>query len=199
MPPPSTRHFRKLAVPPMRRCTAPEAREYYLNARFVSNPEPPRTGIGQPAFDPRTARHASGPHLHAEDAAQDQWFRAVPGILPRRRLGDRQSRFTRCGLPQLADQGELIVISVDYRLAPEHKFPAAADDAITATKWVAANAKQLGIDAAQLLVGGDSRRRQSRGRRGTCRSRRRRPKARRPGADLSCHRLCDEASLAQRA
>jgi acetyl esterase len=53
-------------------------------------------------------------------------------------------------------EGELIVISVDYRLAPEHKFPAAADDAITATKWVAANAKQLGIDAAQLIVGGDS-------------------------------------------
>ena len=56
----------------------------------------------------------------------------------------------------LAHEGELIVISVDYRLAPEHKFPAAADDAITATKWVAANARQLGIDAAHLLVGGDS-------------------------------------------
>jgi acetyl esterase len=57
---------------------------------------------------------------------------------------------------KMAHEGELIVISVDYRLAPEHKFPAAADDAITATKWVAANAEQLGIDAAHLLVGGDS-------------------------------------------
>ena len=53
-------------------------------------------------------------------------------------------------------EGELIVISVDYRLAPEHKFPAAVDDAITATKWIAENASQLGIDAAHLLVGGDS-------------------------------------------
>jgi acetyl esterase len=50
----------------------------------------------------------------------------------------------------------LIVISVDYRLAPEHKFPAAVDDAILATKWIAANAKQHGIDASRLIVGGDS-------------------------------------------
>jgi len=57
---------------------------------------------------------------------------------------------------KLADEGALIVISVDYRLAPEHKFPAAVDDAITATKWIADHAKQFGIDAARLMVGGDS-------------------------------------------
>src|SRR6185312_2705763 len=38
----------------------------------------------------------------------------------------------------------------------EHKFPAAVDDAIVATKWIAENARQLGIDAARLTVGGDS-------------------------------------------
>jgi acetyl esterase len=57
---------------------------------------------------------------------------------------------------KLAHEGELIVISVDYRLAPEHKFPAAVDDAIAATKWIAAHARQLGIDASRLMVGGDS-------------------------------------------
>ncbi|MFX4416429.1 alpha/beta hydrolase fold domain-containing protein, partial [Acinetobacter baumannii] len=57
---------------------------------------------------------------------------------------------------KLAHEGELIVISVDYRLAPEHRFPAAVDDAVTATRWVAANAGDLGIDAARLTVGGDS-------------------------------------------
>jgi acetyl esterase/lipase len=48
------------------------------------------------------------------------------------------------------------LVSIEYRLAPEHKFPAAVDDAIAATEWVARNASQLGIDAERLVVGGDS-------------------------------------------
>ena len=48
------------------------------------------------------------------------------------------------------------LISVEYRLAPEHKFPAAIEDAIAATEFVAQNAASFGIDAARLVVGGDS-------------------------------------------
>ena len=57
---------------------------------------------------------------------------------------------------QLTAESGACVIAVDYRLAPEHKFPAAADDAWAATRWVVAHAAELGVDAGRLAVGGDS-------------------------------------------
>ena len=56
----------------------------------------------------------------------------------------------------LAKESGAVVIAVDYRLAPENKFPAAVDDAHAATVWVEANAERLGIDARRIAVGGDS-------------------------------------------
>jgi len=56
----------------------------------------------------------------------------------------------------LARGSGALVVSIDYRLAPEHPFPAAVDDAHLALWWVARNADDLGADARRLAVGGDS-------------------------------------------
>ena len=55
----------------------------------------------------------------------------------------------------LAHQADIIVISVEYRLAPEHKFPAGLEDCYTALKWIHNNADSLKVDPARLAIGGE--------------------------------------------
>ena len=69
-------------------------------------------------------------------------------------LGDLDSYDPLCRT--LANESGCRIVSVDYRLAPEHKFPAAVEDAFAALTWIEAHAGELGIDPNRLAVGGDS-------------------------------------------
>jgi acetyl esterase len=148
--------FQEAGRPAYETLSPEEAREYYRQARFVSNPEPPELRSVAPLAIP--APHESIPgRIYAPNK-----LRQADGLAPCLVffhgggwvIGDLDTHDVVCR--KLADEGQLIVISIDYRRAPEHKFPAAVDDAIAATAWIAAHAMELGIDAARLLVGGDS-------------------------------------------
>ena len=150
------RAFQEAGRPPYESGTPTQARAMYLAGRPVSNPEPPELESAKPLAIP--APHGAIPAR----IYTPKMLRKNNGLAPCLVfyhgggwvIGDIDSHDVVCR--KLAHEGELIVISIDYRLAPEHKFPAAVDDAIAAVKWVASNAKDLGIDATRLLVGGDS-------------------------------------------
>jgi acetyl esterase len=148
--------FQEAGRPAYETLTAPEARDYYMQARLVSNPEPPELKSAEPLAIPAPhgaipARIYTPKTLRKKDGLAPclVFFHGGGWV-----IGNLETHDVVCR--KLAHESELIVISVDYRLAPEHKFPAAVDDAILATKWIAANAKQHGIDASRLIVGGDS-------------------------------------------
>jgi acetyl esterase len=69
-------------------------------------------------------------------------------------IGNRETHDATCRA--LTNAAGCIVASVDYRLAPEHKFPAAVEDSYAATRWIADHATSIGADPTRIAVGGDS-------------------------------------------
>lgn len=142
----------------------------------------PRTETMSPHEARRTSREAklllAGEPLpigQVEDLRIDRPGMPIPARIYRRRLlgeedgarpllvffhgggwmiGDLDTHDQLCR--RLANETDGTVLAVDYRLAPENKFPAAVEDALYAVAWAAENAEVLGVDAARLSVGGDS-------------------------------------------
>ena len=139
--------------PPFEQLTPAEAREAYMKSRAVLQPEP------EPVAETRDLA-APGPHgpiplrLYRPDGAPGP----LPGLIYYHGggwlLGGLDSHDGVCR--RFANAARCVVVSVDYRMAPEHKFPAAVDDCAAATAWAIGQAATLGIDPARVAVGGDS-------------------------------------------
>ena len=142
-------------VPPTHTLTPAEARQLYRDRRLYTQPAPP-------AVAEVRALEAEGPHgaiplrlIRPQGASAD----AVLPVLVYYHgggwvIGDLDTHDTLCR--ELANGAGCAVVSVDYRLGPEHRFPAAVDDSVAAAYWVARHAGALGLDASRLAVGGDS-------------------------------------------
>jgi acetyl esterase len=128
-----------------------DARQLFRETRPASTPEPPAIGTVKDTIAGTVPVRVYRPAGAAAGALTPGFVYFHGGGWV---IGDLETHDVLCR--QLAAEGGLTVVSVDYRLAPDHKFPAAADDAWAATRWVAGNAAQLGIDARRLAVGGDS-------------------------------------------
>lgn len=148
--------FQDAGRPPYESVSPAEARALYLKGRLVTNPDPPELKsvealtIPSPDGDiPARVYTPKAPRLSNGLSPCLVFFHGGGWV-----IGNLESHDVVCR--KLAHEGQLIVIAVDYRLSPEAKFPAAVDDAIAATAWIAKNAQQLGIDASKISVGGDS-------------------------------------------
>jgi acetyl esterase len=137
-------------IPPTHTLAPAEARRLYSERRFFTQPEP-RTladvsdlaGAGVPLrlYRPAQAPQAMAPAL--------VYFHGGGWT-----IGDLDTHDTLCR--ELAHRSGCVVVSVDYRMGPEHRFPAAVNDCLTATRWLHAHAGELGVDRSRLAVGGDS-------------------------------------------
>jgi len=128
-----------------------DARQLYKDTRAASTPTPPEVGAVRDMLAGTIPVRVYRPVGAAADAALPAliFFHGGGWV-----IGDMDTHDVLCR--QLTAEAGVVVVNVDYRLAPEAKFPAAADDVWAATRWVAANAGKLGIDPARLAVAGDS-------------------------------------------
>lgn len=142
-------------MPPAHTLSPPDARRVFRERRAFTQPDPPDVAEVRDL-------HAETPHaripLRLYRPAGAATGTASPALVYYHgggwTIGDLDTHDTFCRM--LANGAGCVVVSVDYRLGPEHRFPAAVDDSLAATYWVQQNAAALGIDGARIAVGGDS-------------------------------------------
>ena len=141
--------------PPLETLTPAQAREVYTASRQILQPDPPEVAETVNLEAPGPAGPIPLRLYRGLGTRKDQplpaliYFHGGGWV-----IGDLESHDQACRA--LANAAQCAVVAVHYRLAPEHKFPAAVEDAIAATRWIAGNAATLAIDATRLAVGGDS-------------------------------------------
>ncbi len=142
-------------IPPMHTLSPAEARDVYAQRRFFSQPDAPEVARTQDLEIPGPAGPLTLRSYRPVDSVDADILPALVyyhggGHV----IGGLDTHDVVCR--QLANASGCAVFSVDYRLAPEHVFPAAAEDCIDATLWVHANAASLMIDPDRIALGGDS-------------------------------------------
>ncbi len=140
--------------PPVERLSPDEARRGYREARAALSPAPPDVALARdlevpgPA-GPRPARLYRGAGTTEAPLPVLLYLHGGGWV-----IGDLETHDVVCR--SLANRAGCAVLSLDYRLAPEHPFPAGVEDAWTALRWLAAEAGTLGLDPGRIAVGGDS-------------------------------------------
>jgi acetyl esterase len=156
---PQTRAFLELiekrGLPPTHLLSVADARKYFRERRSVTQPPPP---------DVAEVRHlqASGPNgtipLRFYRAIGTQASEVIATLVYFHgggwTIGDLDTHDTLCR--ELCNGARCAVVSVDYRMGPEHRFPAAVHDCVAATRWVREHSRELVVDPSKVAVGGDS-------------------------------------------
>ena len=140
-------------IPPVYTQTPAEARASYRARRTFTQPDAPEVGRVQDLQFNHAGVSIAVRVYHPAGATQ-----AMPALVYLHgggwTIGDLDTHDVLCR--SLCQQAHGVVVAVDYRLGPEHKFPAGYDDAVAAWQWVAAQAQTLGIDPTRIAIGGDS-------------------------------------------
>jgi acetyl esterase len=142
-------------IPPTHLLSVADARAVYRDRRRATQPAPPEVASVQDL-------KASGPRGPIPLRLYRPLGSPPTALLPVLVfyhgggwvIGDLDTHDTLCR--ELANLTMCAVVAVDYRLAPEQRFPAAVDDCMAATRWVRDHADELRLDASRLAVGGDS-------------------------------------------